>query len=298
LHEAVEKANLEYRYFCCVPKCRRTGIAITTASLGNKFSTNCSEKMKSVMKTALFSFLLSFLPTSLAWMTTSCRRPYNTRLNNFLDDVGDMMSGGKLVAQTGLAYGQPLGEIFCQEKSFAIQERAISFTGEDFDVFDIEQQQKPYCRVKGAMMHLPGKDKMRIVTRDGLVAATLDRKLLAITPTYDILRGEGEKIGWLERAKVALTDTFLFHVEGEGGFGPFKPPPAYKIEGDFLQRRFVMKNVKGEVVAKVTKDQIIEFDAFNHYQVRIAEGMDTVLVVACACAIDEEFDEEHKKERD
>ena len=107
-----------------------------------------------------------------------------------------------------------------------------------------------------------------------------------------------KKIGWLEKAGVALTDTFEFHVEGAGGVGPFKPPAAYKLEGDFLDRRFVMKNERGEVVAKVTMDQLIEFDAFNHYQVQVAEGMDPVLVVTCACAIDEEFDEEHKKRKE
>ena len=59
-----------------------------------------------------------------------------------------------------------------------------------------------------------------------------------------------------------------------------------------------MKNEKGEVVAKVTKDQLIEFDAFNHYQVQVAPGMDAVLVLACLCAIDEEFDEEHKAKKE
>ena len=195
-----------------------------------------------------------------------------------------------------LPYGQALGEPFETRRRLAIQERAISFTGEDFDIFDLDGNGR-YCRVRGAMLHLPGKDKMRITTSaDGTVAATLDRKLLALTPTYDLYRGDSwDKIGWLEKARVALTDTFEFHAQQEGGFGPFKPPAAFKLEGDFLDRRFVMKNAKGEVVAKVTKDQIVEFDQFNHYQIDLAPGMDPILVVACACAIDEEFDDEHKK---
>jgi uncharacterized protein YxjI len=139
---------------------------------------------------------------------------------------------------------------------------------------------------------------MRINLPGQGTVATLDKKIVALTPTFDMYNQNNEKIGWLEKAQIALTDTFLFHVEGEGGFGPFKPPPAYKLEGDFLDRRFVMKNEQNEVVAKVTMDQLIEFDAFNHYQVQVAEGMDPVLVVACACAIDEEFDEEHKKRKE
>ncbi|KAL3903902.1 MAG: hypothetical protein SGILL_010270 [Bacillariaceae sp.] len=215
-----------------------------------------------------------------------------------LDDIGEMMTGGKLEAQTDpLPHGESLGERSSSSSTLAVQERAISFTGEDFDVWNIDAN-APYCSVRGAMMHLPGKDKMRI-KQDGTVLATLDRKMMALSPTYDILRGDsGEKIGWLEKAKIALTDTFDFHSELNSGFGPFNPPPAYKLEGDFLDRRFVMKNEKGQVVAKITQDQLIEFDAFNHYQIRIAPGMDPVLVVACACAIDEEFDEEHKKRKE
>jgi uncharacterized protein YxjI len=218
---------------------------------------------------------------------------------NMLSDIGDFLTGGALIRQTKAPpYGDPLGETSSQQCSLAVQERAISFTGEDFDVYDV-QTNTPFCRVRGAMLHLPGKDKMRLKNQRGEVLATLDRKLMAITPTYDILRGDsGPKIGFLEKATIAFSDTFEFHVENSGGFGPFKPPAAYKLEGDFLDRRFVMKNDRGEVVAKISKDQWVEFDQFNHYQINIAPGMDRYLVVACCCAIDEELDEDHKKKRD
>jgi uncharacterized protein YxjI len=231
---------------------------------------------------------------------------------NMLTDVGDFLTGGVLTPVTEpLVYGEPLGggEESTSSSStedgvrtFAVQERAISFTGEDFDICDLDNNGQSYCRVRGAMMHLPGKDKMNIASSaSNQQVATLDRKLMAITPTYDILRGNtGEKIGWLEKAKIALTETFEFHAETtkKDGFLGQKPAPAYKLEGDFLDRRFVMKNNKGETVAKITKDRLIEFDAFDHYQIRVAKGMDPILVVACACAIDEEFDEEHKKKRE
>jgi uncharacterized protein YxjI len=237
---------------------------------------------------------------------------------NVLSNIRGFLSGGKLVAQTGpLPYGDPLGGTSLKPRTLAIQERVLTFTGEDFDVTDAENDET-FCSVRGAMLHLPGKDKMRIKS-DGRVLATLDRKKRAMTPTYDVSRGEfGEKIGFIEQANI--TDTFEFHAEKTGGIlkfrrvrgflrsarklisgngvGPFKPPAAYKLEGDFLDRRFVMKNEKGEVVAKVTKDKLIEYYRFNHYQVQIAPGMDPILVVACACVIDEEFDEEHKERRE
>lgn len=217
---------------------------------------------------------------------------------NLLSDLGDMLSGGTLAAQKSLPYGSPLEmSVSGSTRTLAVAERALSFTGEDFDVVDARTG-ATFCRVRGAMLHLPGKDKMRI-TQGGKVIVELDRKLVAMTPTYDIYRGNGlEKIGWIEKAIVALTDTFEVHLEGKGGFGPIKPPAAFRFEGDFIDRRFVMKNDRGEVVAKVTKDGWIQFDAFNHYQIQVASGMDAGLVVACACAIDEEFDEEHKERRE
>jgi uncharacterized protein YxjI len=215
---------------------------------------------------------------------------------NIFSDFGDLLTGGKLVEQTQTPYSPPLSRvsISSEKRILAVQERPITFTGEDFDVFDAATNQE-FAKVRGAMLHLPGKDKMRIAV-GGEVVAVLERKLVAMTPTYDIYRGN-EKLGWIEKEVVAFRDTFDVYLEGAGGsLGPFfKPPPAFKIEGDFMDRNFCMKNGQNHVVAKVSKDWIIEFDDFNHYQVQVAPGMDAILVIACLCAIDEELDEELKK---
>ena len=229
-----------------------------------------------------------------------------TRLHNLLDDIGDMMG----IHTTAMTPQQslPYHPCFCGETSqcpeprtFAVQERLLSFTGEDFDVHDAFKG-TPFVKVRGAMLHLPGKDKMRMTSSvTGEEILVLDRKLVAATPTYDIYRGgESEKIGWIEKKLIAMTDTFDVYMEGKGGFGVtglFKPKPAYRISGDFLDRNFVMRNEEDEVVARVSEDWVVEFDAFNHYQVQVAPGMDAVLVLACLCAIDEEFDEEHKAKK-
>ncbi len=233
---------------------------------------------------------------------------------NFFSDIGDMLTGGKIGEEKNLPYSPPLCGLHSisdtneggekKIRSYAIKERGLSFTGEDFDIYDItDNKETPYAHVRGALLHLPGKDKMRIKSvTDGHdeEVAVLDRVLMAATPTYDIYRGGfgAEKIGWIEKKLVAMTDTFDVFMEGKGGFGVtglFKPPPAYEISGDFIDRNFVMKNAQGEVVAKVVKDGLIQFDAFNHYQVHVGPGMDAMFVIACACAIDEEFDEEHQK---
>jgi hypothetical protein len=58
------------------------------------------------------------------------------------------------------------------------------------------------------------------------------------------------------------------------------------------------KNAQGKIVARANMDGWVQLDMMNHYQVRVGEGMDALLVLACVCCIDEEFDEEHKKRRE
>jgi len=234
----------------------------------------------------------------------------DTSLNNFLTDIGDMLTGGPLGEENNLPYDPPMcasNSISNEPRTYAVKERALSFTGEDFDVYctGTTDEGQPFVSVRGAMLHLPGKDMMRIKSvHQGCdeEVVVLDRVMMAVTPSYDIYRGGmmAQKIGWIEKKVVTAFDTFDVYMEGKGGFGVtglFKPPPAYQITGDFIDRNFVMKNAQGQVVAKVAMDGLIQFDAFNHYQVQVAPGMDAMLVLACTCAIDEEFDEEHAKKR-
>ena len=182
--------------------------------------------------------------------------------------------------------------------------KRISFTGEDFDIVEITNgNEDDFVRVRGAMLHLPGKDKMRVSSsKTGEKFVIMDRVMIAATPSYNLIRvSDDTKIGWMEKKLISFMDTFDVYMEGKGGFGItglFKPDPAYRIEGDFLDRNFVFKNEEGKVVAKANMDGWIQFDMFNHYQIQVAEGMDALLVLACVCCIDEEFDEEHQKRRE
>jgi len=165
--------------------------------------------------------------------------------------------------------------------------------------------ERDFVRVRGAMLHLPGKDKMRLSSSStGDKRVIMDRVLVAATPSYDLYRSSsdgGEKVGWIEKKLISLMDTFDVYMEGKGGFGVtglFKPTPAYRVEGDFLDRNFAFRNEEGKIVARANMDGWIQVDMMNHYQVRVAEGMDAMLVLACVCCIDEEFDEEHQKRRE
>ena len=137
---------------------------------------------------------------------------------------------------------------------------SLSFTGEDFDIVDITGgQETDFVRVRGAMLHLPGKDKMIISSPSTAEKSVImDRVMIAATPSYNLIRAsDGSKIGWLEKKLISFTDSFDVYMEGKGGFGftgLFKPTPAYRIEGDFLDRNFVFKNEEGLIVARANVD--------------------------------------------
>ena len=231
-----------------------------------------------------------------------------TRLYNLLDSL---FSPPKLEAERNLPYNPPLStkqSISNTVRTFAIMERPISFTGEDFDIVELSNDGKrtDFATVRGAMLHLPGKDKMEVYSSSSMggdKTVIMDRVMIAATPSYDILRannGGGTKIGWMEKKLISFTDSFDVYMEGKGGFGLtglFKPTPAYRIEGDFLDRNFVFKNVDNAIVARANADGWIQLDMMNHYQVQVGVGMDAMLVLACVCCIDEEFDEEHQKRK-
>ena len=89
------------------------------------------------MPTAVTGFVgIALKSSSYSTSTNSC-------LYNLFTDIGDALTGGKLVDQSdaALPYGKALGEPFETRRRLAIQERAISFTGEDFDIFDLDIDQ-------------------------------------------------------------------------------------------------------------------------------------------------------------
>mmetsp|Transcript_34350 Transcript_34350/g.77358 ORF Transcript_34350/g.77358 Transcript_34350/m.77358 type:complete len:259 (-) Transcript_34350:84-860(-) len=251
-----------------------------------------------------FGFImLAGLSSSSAFVPPVPSNSPGTRLFNFL---GDLLSGPKLESERNLPYDPPLcSALSCssETRTFAIKERPISFTGEDFDITEITNgNEEDFVRVRGAMLHLPGKDKMTMTdcaSNERKVA--MDRVLIAATPSYDLYRSDGTKIGWMEKKLISFGDCFDVFMEGKGGFGVtglFKPTPAYRIEGDFLDRQFAFKSAEGKVVARASMDGWVQIDMMNHYQLQVSDGMDALLALACVCCIDEEFDEEHKKRRE
>ena len=179
----------------------------------------------SIMTTKSVSLLFLLPCIVLSWTSQSnklspCHRYASSSTlclkMNIFSDIGDALTGGKLVPQSSLPYSTPLCKstsISGDTRVLAVQERLLSFTGEDFDVYDAQTNER-VVQVSGAMLHLPGKDKMRIRV-GGNNVAELDRKLVAVTPTYDIYRSDGSKLGWIEKEAIAITDTFDVYLEGK-----------------------------------------------------------------------------------
>jgi hypothetical protein len=127
-------------------------------------------------------------------------------------------NNGGVEPETELPYHPPFSSdlsIGNTERTFAIRERALTFTGEDFDILDISDNSNncEFVKVRGAMLHLPGKDKMRLSSSStGTTHVTMDRVLIAATPSYDLYRhnadGSTEKIGWIEKKLISFMDTF------------------------------------------------------------------------------------------
>ena len=224
---------------------------------------------------------------------------FGSWLKNLLSMVQELLTGGFLVPQTEPpTYGSPLGgdeSLFSEIESFAVQERSLIIT-EKFVVHGVDG---PYCLVKrrkGLKLLFSKTDRMRIYF-GGERVATLES--IKRSQSYGVRRGKtGEKIGVIEKTvDKNKKEKFIFYSTestANSEKAVTEPQAIYELSGDFIDRRFVMRNGKDKCVAKVKK-QLIAFPHFDHYVVRIAAGMDPLLVLACTCVIDNELDYEKKE---
>ena len=176
--------------------------------------------------------------------------------------------------------------------AYELEEKGLSMSGEDFEVKSPVGQ--VLLRISGGnrlpLGGMPVWDKLTISTASGGVVAILDREMVAMTPTYDVMRPDGSKFGRISKAMFGLTETFEFYLEGDGG------GPILKAEGSFSERSFEFKSRDGSTVATVGRGYY-QTDNENRYHVVVGAQVDATLVVAMAFAIDEVHDEENAAEQ-
>lgn len=175
--------------------------------------------------------------------------------------------------------------------AYELEEKGLSMTGEDFEIKNPLGQ--VLLRISGGnrlpIGGMPVWDKLTITTASGGVVASLDREMIAMTPTYDVIRPDGSKFGRISKAMLGFTETFEFFLEGDNG------GPILKAEGSFSERNFEFKSRDGATVATVGRGYY-QTDAENRYHVVVGPQVDATLVVAMAFAIDEVHDEENAAE--
>ena len=209
--------------------------------------------------------------------------------------LGDLFTGGLLMAQSKpMVYGVPLGgedSMDTKIKMLAVSERSYIIT----ESMDVQGTDGPYCTISGLELLISGTDTMSIYIKDQKVCTIQSSRG---SNGFVVYRGTGEKIGKVEK----IDEDYAFYSEDDSTeaneLTALTRKPVYKLSGDFINRRFIMKTTHSkyfnQTVAKVKK-QLIAFPAFDHYTIRIAPGMDPILVLACMCVIDEDLDDDIKQ---
>jgi len=164
-------------------------------------------------------------------------------------------------------------------------------SGEDFEVKSPTGQLM--LKIGGGnripIQGMPVWDKLSVSSGSGAPIMTLDREMIAMTPTYDVYRPNGEKFGKVSKAMMAFSETFEFFLEGDGGGA------VLKAEGSFNERTYTFKSREGAVVAAVGRGYY-QADSENRYHVIVGPNVDASMVMAMAMIIDEVHDEEAAKE--
>ncbi len=123
--------------------------------------------------------------------------------------------------------------------------------------------------------------RLEIKDMAGKVLATIQQRLIALLPTFEI-HLEGVEVTISKRFSL-ITDRLKIDVPGPGDLD---------VHGDIFHHEYTIDQ-GGREVARVTKRWVSLVDA---YGVEISEGADPLLILASAVVIDELLDERREHE--
>lgn len=141
--------------------------------------------------------------------------------------------------------------------------------GNDFSITDSDGREKFY--VDGRAFSLG--DKLSFRDSSGTEVAFIRQKLLSWGPTYEITR-DGNLVATV-RKKLFTLLRHRFFVDVPG-------PNDLEAKGSFLDHEYQF-TMQDRPVAEVSKKWIALRDS---YSINISEGVDEVLILACAVVID------------
>lgn len=116
-------------------------------------------------------------------------------------------------------------------------------------------------------------DKFSLQDLSGNELASIQQKLLSLTPTYQVYRS-GQLYATVKKSMFTLFRA-RFEIDVPG-------PDDLEAQGDFLDHEYTF-NRGGQAVAQVSKRW---FSFSDTYGVEVAPGEDDVLMLACAVVID------------
>ncbi|HZD67724.1 MAG TPA: LURP-one-related family protein [Actinomycetes bacterium] len=160
---------------------------------------------------------------------------------------------------------------------YVIRERFFRL-GEDSDITD--EHGRPVLHVDGKVLSL----RDRLVLRDpaGREVAQVQRKLVALRPTYQISAGGQEVAEVRKHLFTPFGDRFTIDIPG---------PDDLEMRGNLLDHEFTVQR-GGRTVATVSKRWLSLRDT---YAVDIAEGEDDLLILASVLALDLAEDRERDR---
>ena len=161
---------------------------------------------------------------------------------------------------------------------YVIRERFFRL-GEDADIAD--ESGRVVLRVDGKVLTL----RDRLVLRDpaGREVAEVQRKLIALRPSYEITVGGREVAEVRKHFFTPFRDRFTIDIPG---------PDDLEMTGNLLDHEFTIRR-GGRTAATVSKRW---FTLRDTYGVEIAEGEDELLILASVLALDLAEDREREPE--
>ncbi len=161
---------------------------------------------------------------------------------------------------------------------YLIRERFFRL-GEDSDITD--ESGRPVLQVDGKVFSL----RDRLVLRDpaGNEVAQVQRRILALRPTYEITVGGREVAAVRKHFFTPFGDRFTIDIPG---------PDDLEMEGNLFDHEFAIR--RGDrTVATVSKRW---FTLRDTYGVEVAPGEDDVLILASVLALDLAEDREREEQ--
>jgi uncharacterized protein YxjI len=136
--------------------------------------------------------------------------------------------------------------------------------------------------VDGKVLSL--RDRLLLRDPEGREVATVQRRLVAFTPTYEVSIGGEEAAEVRKHLFTPFRDRFTIDVPG---------PDDLEMQGDLFDHEFAVQR-GGTTVATVTKAWLSMRDA---YGVEIATGENDLLILAAVLALDLALERERDQRR-